>query len=39
MSDEFTTKAINIVLTVENTLNTFCIGNPPTATVRMSDTT
>ena len=35
----FTTKAINVALTVINTLNTYCVSNPPVATVQLQDIT
>lgn len=35
----FTTKAINLVLTVINTNSPYCITTPPVATVSMEDVT
>lgn len=35
----FTTKAINLKLIVRNTIDSYCITNPPVATVSMEDVT
>ena len=39
LSSLFTTRSINLVLTVVNTNDIYCISNPPVATVAMADVT